>query len=77
MEWPPPPPDALPEPPKKSRAVVILMSTASDHRLMDPAKREWLFAEMRRLINARPGGRVQKHNLTILQVARLAERFSS
>ncbi len=66
-------PTRFQRPPKKSRAVVILMSTASDHRLMDPAKREWLFAEMRRLINARPGGRVQKHK----HVARLAERFSS
>jgi SAM-dependent methyltransferase len=49
---------------------VELMSTASDHRLMEPAKRKWLFSEMRRLINARPGGRIRKHNLTILHVAR-------
>ncbi len=49
---------------------VELMSTASDHRLMDPAKRQWLFSEMRRLINARPGGRIRRHNLTILHVAR-------
>ncbi len=53
---------------------IDLMSTASDHRLMTPAKRERLFAEMRRLINARPGGRIQKHNLTILHVAGLAKR---
>jgi SAM-dependent methyltransferase len=39
---------------------VALMSTASNHRLMEPAKREWLFAEMRRLIAAR-GGRIRKH----------------
>jgi len=38
---------------------------ASDH-----AKRELLFAEMRRLINARPGGRVLRHHLTMLHVAR-------
>jgi SAM-dependent methyltransferase len=49
---------------------VEMMSTASDHRLMEPAKRQWLFSEMRRLINARPGGRIRKHNLTILHVAR-------
>ncbi len=53
---------------------VDLMNTASDHRSMTTAKREWLFAEMRRLINARPGGRIQKHNLTILHVAGLAKR---
>ena len=29
-----------------------------------------LFASMRRLINARPGRRIVKHNLTILHVAR-------
>jgi hypothetical protein len=49
---------------------VAMMSTASDHILMDPEKREWLFSEMRRLINARPGGRILKHDLTILHVAR-------
>lgn len=49
---------------------VAMMSTASDHRLMDPEKREWLFSEMRRLINARPGGRIHKHWLTILHIAR-------
>jgi hypothetical protein len=27
------------------------------------------FAEMRRLIHARPGGRIRKHNLTILHLA--------
>lgn len=49
---------------------VALMQTASDHRLMEPEKREWLFSEMRRLIEARPGGRVRKHNLTLLHLAR-------
>jgi SAM-dependent methyltransferase len=49
---------------------LAMMSTASDHRLMEPAKREHLFAEMRRLIRARPGGRVRKHYLTILHLAR-------
>jgi hypothetical protein len=37
---------------------------------MEPAKRAYLFAEMRRLIDRRPGGRIRRHNLTILHVAR-------
>lgn len=49
---------------------IAMMATASDHRLMEPAKRERLFAEMRRLSSARPGGRIRKHNLTILHLAR-------
>jgi SAM-dependent methyltransferase len=48
---------------------VELMSTASDHRLMDPKKRDRVFAEMRRLIATRPGGYIRNHNLTILHVA--------
>jgi len=48
---------------------VAMMSTASDNRLMQPAKREHLLAEMRRLISARPGGRIRKHNLSILHLA--------
>jgi hypothetical protein len=47
-----------------------MMSTASDHRLMESPKRVYLFAEMRRLIGTRPGGRIRSHNLTILHVAR-------
>ena len=49
---------------------VAMMSTASDHRLMESAKRACLFDEMRRLIDRRPGGRICRHNLTILHVAR-------
>ena len=49
---------------------IAMMSTASDHRIMEPAKREWLFAEMRRLIEARPGRRIVKHRYTILHIAR-------
>jgi SAM-dependent methyltransferase len=48
---------------------VAMMGTASDHILMEPEKRKWLFDQMRRLIGARPGGRVRKHNLAILHVA--------
>jgi SAM-dependent methyltransferase len=49
---------------------VAMMGTASDHILMEPEKREWLFDQMRRLMAARPGGRIRKHNLAILHVAR-------
>jgi len=50
---------------------VAMMGTASDHRLMQPWQRERLFAEMRRLIALRPNGRVTKHNLTMLHLARV------
>ncbi len=50
---------------------VAFMTTASGLRLMEPAKRERLFAEMRRLINMRPGGRILIHDLTILHLARV------
>jgi SAM-dependent methyltransferase len=49
---------------------VALMRTASDHQLIEPVKREWLFDQMRRLIQARPAGRIRKHNLTLLHLAR-------
>jgi len=55
---------------------VAMMSTASDHRLIEPEKREWLFAEMRRLIAARPGGRIVKQNLTLLHLARKRPQFN-
>ena len=35
---------------------VAMMSTASDHRLTESAKRSYLFAEMQRLIDRRLGG---------------------
>ncbi len=49
---------------------IALMATASDHRLMQKAQRDQLFADMKRLIAARPGGRIVKHNLTLLHLAR-------
>lgn len=49
---------------------VALMRTASDHLLIEANKREWLFGEMFRRIQARPGGWVRKHNLTLLHLAR-------
>lgn len=48
---------------------VAMMITASDHQLVQPAKREQLFTEMRRLIEASPRGRIRKHNLALLHVA--------
>lgn len=50
---------------------VAMMNTASDHRIMEPAKRKRLFAEMRRLIAARPGGRIRLHTAMILHLARM------
>lgn len=49
---------------------VSFMTTASGLRVMEPEKRERLFAEMRRLINMRPGGRILTHDLTMLHLAR-------
>ena len=49
---------------------IAMIGTASDHRIMAPDKRERLFAEMRRLITLRPDGRVRRHMLAILQIAR-------
>jgi hypothetical protein len=39
---------------------------------MEPAKREWLFEQMRELMEARPGGRIRKHTLTLHLARRLA-----
>jgi SAM-dependent methyltransferase len=49
---------------------LALLRTFSGHIAMDPAKRERLFAEVRRRIGARPDGRVRRHWLAILHVAR-------
>lgn len=46
------------------------MRTASDHRLLEADKREWLFGEMLHRIAARPNGRVRKDNLMLLHLAR-------
>jgi SAM-dependent methyltransferase len=53
---------------------IDLLNTYSDHRSMEPSKRDLLHAEIRRQIEARPGGRVRKHYLNILNVARLLRR---
>ena len=49
---------------------VALLSTFSGHIAMEPDKREHLFAEIRRRIDARPDPRVRRHWLAILHVAR-------
>ena len=49
---------------------VAMMRTASDHRLLEEEKREWLFDQMRLRIEARPGGKIHKVNLTLLHLAR-------
>jgi hypothetical protein len=41
---------------------------------MEPAKRDLLYAEIRRQVEARPGGRVRKDYLSILNVAKLLRR---
>ena len=50
---------------------IAMLNTASDHRLMEQWQRERLFAETRRLIGLRPKGRITKHNLTMLHLARV------
>ncbi|MDQ3751783.1 MAG: class I SAM-dependent methyltransferase [Actinomycetota bacterium] len=49
---------------------VALLDTYSGHRAMEPGARRWLYEEIRGRIQARPGGRVQKHYLFILHLAR-------
>jgi SAM-dependent methyltransferase len=49
---------------------VALLSTFSGHIAMAPARREHLFAEIRRRIAAREDQRVRRHWLAILHVAR-------
>ncbi|MBA3349482.1 MAG: class I SAM-dependent methyltransferase [Actinobacteria bacterium] len=50
---------------------VALLHTYSGHRAMEPATRRRLYDEIRRRIRTRPGGRVRKHYLFILHLARL------
>ncbi len=51
---------------------IALLETFSGHIAMDPAKREHLHGEIRRRIDGRPDGRVQRHWYAILHVARRA-----
>jgi SAM-dependent methyltransferase len=49
---------------------IDLLNTFSDHIASKPEQLEYLYREVRELIGARPGGRVQRHWLAILNVAR-------
>lgn len=53
---------------------VALLDTYSGHRAMDPSARRWLYDEIRRRIRARPAGRVRKHYMFTLTLARSIER---
>ncbi len=49
---------------------IALLSTYSGHRALEHDRREDLYARIRRRIQSRPGGRVTKTYLTMLNVAR-------
>jgi SAM-dependent methyltransferase len=49
---------------------IDLLDTYSGHRAMESGTRQQLYREIRRRIAARPDGRVTKHNLNVLHVAR-------
>ena len=48
---------------------IALLNTFSGHIAMDPTKREYLYAEIRRQIHQRPGAKVRRHWASILHVA--------
>lgn len=49
---------------------VAVLSTYSGHRAMEPSVREHLYREVRRRIDTRSDGRVTKHYLNVLHIAR-------
>jgi len=49
---------------------IALLNTFSGHIALEPEKREFLYRHVRERINARPGGRVRRHWLAILNIAR-------
>jgi len=49
---------------------VDLLETFSGHRAIEQSKRDLLYADVRRRIDGLPGGRVRKHYLNVLHVAR-------
>ena len=51
-------------------AYLALLDTFSGHIAMEPAKREYLYAQIRRLIEARPTNTIRRHWLAILTVGR-------
>jgi SAM-dependent methyltransferase len=52
---------------------IALLDTFSGHIVMEQARREHLYGEIRKRIAGRPDGRVRRHWLSILNVARRAE----
>ncbi|MCK2219569.1 class I SAM-dependent methyltransferase [Actinomadura sp. ATCC 31491] len=50
---------------------IALLETFSGHIAMDPAKREHLYGEMRRLLAARPDGRLTRHWSVVLTIGRV------
>ncbi|GAA4611369.1 class I SAM-dependent methyltransferase [Actinoallomurus liliacearum] len=51
---------------------IALLDTFSGHIAMEPAKREHLYREVRRLLAARPDGRLTRHWSAVLTVGRRA-----
>jgi len=47
-----------------------LLNTFSGHIALESEKREYLYRHVRERINARPGGRIRRHWLAILNIAR-------
>lgn len=48
---------------------IALLNTFSGHIAMDPAKRDYLYGEIRWRIDRRPGGAVRRHWASILHIA--------
>jgi hypothetical protein len=61
--------------PYTAEGYIDLLNTFSDHRKMEPARRERLYGEVERLISLSPTGTVTRHQLTILNVARLLDKL--
>ncbi len=53
---------------------LALLDTFSGHIAMAPEKRDHLYAEIRRRLGARPGGRVTRHWVAVMTVGRRTER---
>ncbi|WP_431899111.1 hypothetical protein [Nonomuraea sp. bgisy101] len=49
---------------------IALLDTFSGHIAMEPAKREHLYQEVRRLLAARPDGRLTRHWSAVLTIGR-------
>lgn len=49
---------------------IDLLDTFSDHRAMEPAKRHYLYEEIRRRIGTRPSKTIRRHWLAVLTIGR-------